>query len=58
MCHNVAGHRSRLDKYVCEIPASPLFCYGLAMLDVDKTLPKDPDKLRQFTALLLTEVKS
>ena len=28
------------------------------MLDVDKTLPKDPDELRQFTALLLAEVKS
>ena len=28
------------------------------MLNVDKTLPKDPDELRQFTALLLAEVKS
>lgn len=28
------------------------------MLDVDKILPKDPDELRQFTALLLAEVKS
>ena len=28
------------------------------MLDVNKTLPKDPDELRQFTALLLAEVKS
>ena len=28
------------------------------MLDVDKSLPKDPDELRQFTALLLAEVKS
>lgn len=28
------------------------------MLDVDKTLPKDTDELRQFTALLLAEVKS
>ncbi|TCS54476.1 transposase IS166 family protein [Primorskyibacter sedentarius] len=28
------------------------------MLDVDKTLPKDPDELRQFTALLLAELKS
>lgn len=30
----------------------------LAMLDVDKSLPEDPDELRQFTALLLAEVKS
>ena len=28
------------------------------MLNVEKTLPKDPDELRQFTALLLAEVKS
>jgi transposase len=28
------------------------------MLNVDKTLPKDPDELRQFTTLLLAEVKS
>lgn len=28
------------------------------MLDVDKSLPKGPDELRQFTALLLAEVKS
>ncbi|WP_187428684.1 hypothetical protein ROLI_012160 [Roseobacter fucihabitans] len=28
------------------------------MLDVNKTLPKNPDELRQFTALLLAEVKS
>ena len=28
------------------------------MLDIDKALPKDPDELRQFTALLLAEVKS
>jgi DNA-binding protein H-NS len=28
------------------------------MLNVNKTLPKDPDELRQFTALLLAEVKS
>ena len=28
------------------------------MLDVDKSLPKDPVELRQFTALLLAEVKS
>jgi transposase len=28
------------------------------MLNVDKTLPKDPDELRQFTALLLAEVRS
>ena len=28
------------------------------MLDVDKSLPNDPDELRQFTALLLAEVKS
>ena len=28
------------------------------MLDVNKSLPKDPDELRQFTALLLAEVKS
>jgi hypothetical protein len=28
------------------------------MLDVAKSLPEDPDELRQFTALLLAEVKS
>jgi len=28
------------------------------MLDVSKSLPEDPDELRQFTALLLAEVKS
>ncbi|KMK67233.1 IS66 family transposase zinc-finger binding domain-containing protein [Puniceibacterium sp. IMCC21224] len=28
------------------------------MLDVVKSLPEDPDELRQFTALLLAEVKS
>jgi hypothetical protein len=28
------------------------------MLDIDKSLPNDPDELRQFTALLLAEVKS
>ena len=28
------------------------------MLDVTKSLPEDPDELRQFTALLLAEVKS
>ncbi|WP_139792741.1 hypothetical protein [Pseudophaeobacter leonis] len=28
------------------------------MLDVNKSLPKDPDELRQFTALLLAEVKA
>jgi len=27
------------------------------MLDVAKTLPEDPDALRQFTALLLAEVQ-
>ncbi len=27
------------------------------MLDVTKSLPEDPDELRQFTALLLAEVK-
>jgi len=32
--------------------------YDLIMLDIDKTLPTDPDELRQFTALLLAEVKS
>lgn len=32
--------------------------YDLTMLDSDKTLPEDPDELRQFTALLLAEVKS
>jgi len=32
--------------------------YDLIMLDIDKTLPKDPDELRQFTALLLAEVRS
>lgn len=35
-----------------------LFCYNLAMLDVAKSLPEDPDALRQFTALSLAEVKS
>ena len=40
------------------IPTGPLFCYGSIMLDVDKSLPKDPDELRQFAALLLAEVKS
>ena len=58
MCHNATGHRSRQDKCACGIPASPLFCYGLAMLDIDKSLPNDPVELRQFTALLLAEVKS
>ena len=33
-------------------------CYGSTMLDIDKALPTDPDELRQFTALLLAEVKS
>ena len=28
------------------------------MLNVSKSLPEDPDELRQFTALLLAEVKS
>ena len=28
------------------------------MLDIDKSLPNDPDELRQFTVLLLAEVKS
>ncbi|SPJ25955.1 hypothetical protein PAA8504_03811 [Palleronia abyssalis] len=28
------------------------------MLDVAKFLPEDPEELRQFTALLLAEVKS
>ncbi|SLN71129.1 Transposase C of IS166 homeodomain protein [Roseovarius gaetbuli] len=28
------------------------------MLDVSKSLPEDPDELRQFTSLLLAEVKS
>ena len=32
--------------------------YDLIMLDIDKTLPEDPDELRQFTALLLAEVRS
>ena len=40
------------------IPLTMRICYGSTMLDVDKTLPKDPDELRQFTALLLAEVKS
>jgi len=37
-------------------PVAPLFCYCSTMLDIDKTPPKDPDELRQFTALLLAEV--
>jgi transposase len=32
--------------------------YDLIMLDIDKTLPEDPDELRQFTALLLAEMRS
>ena len=32
--------------------------YGSIMLDVDKSLPEDPDELRYFTALSLGEVKS
>lgn len=40
------------------IPVTGLFCYTFAMLDVTKSLPKDPAELRAFTALLLAEVKS
>ena len=58
MCHSAAGHRSRQDKRPHGIPVALLFCYGQELLDVDKILPKDPDELRQFTALLLAEVKS
>ena len=32
--------------------------YHQTMLDVVKSLPEDPDELRQFTAILLAEVKS
>jgi hypothetical protein len=32
--------------------------YDRTMLDVAKSLPEDPEKLRRFTALLLAEVKS
>jgi transposase len=32
--------------------------YDLAMLDVAKSLPEDPEELQAFTALLLAEVKS
>ncbi|MFT6224942.1 MAG: protein-tyrosine phosphatase [Paracoccaceae bacterium] len=35
-----------------------MFCYAQIILDIDRTLPKDPDELRQFTALLLAELKS
>lgn len=40
------------------IPLNMRTCYGSTMLDIDKALPTDPDELRQFTALLLAEVKS
>ncbi len=30
----------------------------MAMLDLAKSLPEDPEDLRRFTALLLAEVKS
>lgn len=58
MCRNAVGLRSRQDKRPHGIPVALLFRYSQAMLDVDKILPKDPDELRQFTALLLAEVKS
>ena len=40
------------------IPLNMRIGYDLIMLDIDKNLPKDPDELRQFTALLLAEVRS
>ena len=45
VCHSAAGHRSRQDRRPHGIPVALLFCYGLAMLDVDKSLPKNPDEL-------------
>lgn len=58
MRRSAAGRRSSQDKRPHGISVALLFCYSQAMLDVYKILPKDPDELRQFTALLLAEVKS
>ena len=61
-CHNAAGRRLKRDKSVqnesAGIPLTMRISYDLIMLDIDKTMPTDPDELRQFTALLLSEVKS
>jgi hypothetical protein len=61
-CHNAAGRRLKRGKSVQNesvgIPLTMRISYDLIMLDIDKTLPTDPDELRQFTALLLSEVKS
>ena len=61
-CHNAAGRRLKRGKSVqnesAGIPLAMRISYDLIMLDIDKTLPTDPDELRQFTALLLSEVKS
>jgi hypothetical protein len=53
-CHNAAGHHSKRDKSARHgpvgIPLNLRIGYDLIMLDIDKSLPKDPDELRPFTA--------